>query len=328
MLLKKFALTAGIAGLALSLLCSSASAAERVLRMGFLSSQDSHFGASTTAFAQELTKRTDGRYRIELYPNSTLGGELEMIGEMQRNHLDGAFVTNAALASVIPEMGVFDIPFLFRDVNHARAVLDGPIGQEYLAIFKKKGLVALAWGENGMRHITNSKRPITGPADLKGLKIRVPQSDVMIAGFKAFGANAQPLAFPALYGALQSGEFDGQENPMALILASQFQKVQKYISLSGHVYSSAVFLLPDSTWDSIPADDRPAFVAAAQVGAKVSREAATQLERSGIEQLRRAGMTITESVNRAAFEQALQGAYAEFATKFGSETLQRIRSIQ
>ncbi len=328
MLLKKMALTAGIAGLALSLFCSGASAAERVLRMGFLSSHNSHFGAATGVFAQEIEKNTEGRYRIELYANSSLGGELEMVEEMQRNHLDGAFVSSATLAGIIPEMGVFDIPFLMRDVRHARAVLDGPIGQEYLEIFRKNGLVGLAWGENGMRHITSSKRPIIGPGDLKGLKIRVPQSDMMIAGFKAFGADAQPLAFPALYGALLSGDFDGQENPITLIMSAELGKVQKYLTLSGHVYSSAVFLLPKPIWNSIPKNDQRVFLAAAQAGAKVSREAAAEIERSGVEQLRRNGIAVTETVNRVAFEQALQGVYAESAAKFGSDVLQRIRSVQ
>jgi TRAP-type C4-dicarboxylate transport system substrate-binding protein len=114
-----------------------------------------------------------------------LGGEVEMLKAMQTGTIDMAFITGAPLPTVVPEVGVFNIPFLFRDAAHAHAALDGPIGAKALASFKSKDLVALAWGENGMRHITNSKRPIVSADDLKGLKLRLPQSEVMMAAFKA-----------------------------------------------------------------------------------------------------------------------------------------------
>jgi hypothetical protein len=162
--------------------------------MGYLFTADSQLGAGSKMLANDVARRTGGRYRIEQYPNGALGGELEMLEGVRLGHIDMAFVTNAPVASVIPEFGVFDIPFLFRDAKHAHAVLDGPLGDEYLAKFSDKGMVGLAWGENGMRHITNSKRPIKTLEDLKGLKMRVPQSEVMVAGFKALGVDAQPLA--------------------------------------------------------------------------------------------------------------------------------------
>ena len=156
-----------------------------------------------------------------------------------------AFITGAPLPNFVPDIGVFNIPFLFRNLAHAHAVLDGPIGQSYLEKFREKGLVALAWGENGMRHITNSKHEIRSPEDLKGLKLRLPQSEVMLIGFKALGADVKPLAFPQLYGALQSGQFDGQENPIATIQSSKFNQVQKYLTLTGHVYDPAILVYVD-----------------------------------------------------------------------------------
>ena len=114
-------------------------------------------------------------------------------------------------------------------------MLDGPIGQELLKKFLAQNIVALAWGENGMRHITNSKHPISAPDDLKGLKLRVPQNEAMVQGFDALGADAHPLAFPDLYGALQTQRFDAQENPIATIIASKFYQVQRYLTLSGHI---------------------------------------------------------------------------------------------
>jgi TRAP-type transport system periplasmic protein len=191
----------------------------RTLKIGYILSTDSQLGAGAKAFVDELEKRTKGLIKVEQFPNSALGGEVEMLKGVQLGTVDLAFITGAPLPNILPEVGAFNIPFLFRDAAHAHAALDGPLGQDYLQKFRTKDLVALAWGENGMRHITNSKRAVRTAEDLKGLKLRLPQSEVMLAGFKALGADVAPLAFPQLYGALQSGQFDGQENPIATILA-------------------------------------------------------------------------------------------------------------
>jgi len=165
--------------------------APKTLKLGYILSAHSQLGAGAAVFADEIAKRTEGRYQIEQYPNSALGGEVEMLKAVQLGTVDLAFITGAPLPNFLPDIGIFNIPFLFRDVSHAHAVLDGPIGQSYLSHFRDKDLVALAWGENGMRHLTNSKRPVRLPEDLEGLKLRVPQSDVMLAGFKALGVDQQ-----------------------------------------------------------------------------------------------------------------------------------------
>lgn len=306
---------------------STADAGERVLRLGYLFSQTSQLGAGAETFARDVAKRTAGAYRVELYPNGTVGGEVEMAEELRLGHLDMAFITSAPFASLIPEFGVFDIPFLFRDARHAHAVFDGPIGQDYLKKFQQKGYVALAWGENGMRHITNSKRPVAGPEDLKGLSMRVPQSDVMLRGFRAFGVKAEPLAFPALYGALQSGQFDGQENPIAVITASHFEKVQTHLTLSGHVYSWAALIVSKASWDALGPGAQKAFVEAARAGGQVSREMAGRAETEGVDALRRAGMKVVATVDRAAFERSLQDTNAAFGKAFGPEIVQQIKSV-
>ena len=142
-----------------------------------------------------------------------------------------AFVTGMGLSSVLPEAGVLNIPFLFRDIRHAHAVMDGPIGQSFAKLFAAKDMIMLAWGENGMRHITNSKLNIATPADLKGLKMRVPQSDVLLKGFQALGVDTAQLPFPQLFEALRAGKFDGEENPIATIRAAKFDQVQKFLTI-------------------------------------------------------------------------------------------------
>jgi tripartite ATP-independent transporter DctP family solute receptor len=308
-------------------LCLPAAAQEQVLRIGFLFAKDSQLGAGAKRMADDVAKQTAGRYRIEIYPNGTVGGEVEMIRDVQLGHLDIGFITSAAFGSIIPEMGVFDMSFLFRDAGHAHRTLDGPIGAEYLAKFKEQKMVALAWGENGMRHMTNSKRPITRPQDVNGLKMRVPQSPVMLSAFKAMGADAQPLAFPALYGALQTGQFDGEENPLAVIIATHFEKVQKHLTMTGHVYSWAAVVMSPQTWGPLSEADRRIFVAAAKAGGQVSREAAADAENRGVEMLKKAGMQVVTSVDRAAFEKAVQPASAEAAKQFGN-AVERIRAVK
>jgi tripartite ATP-independent transporter DctP family solute receptor len=181
----------------------------RTLRIGYLLPFESQIGAGAAAMAEEVVRRTGGRIQIKQFPDSALGGEVEMLQSVQLGTVDLAFITGAPLPNILPEAGIFNIPFLFSDLDHAHTVLDGPIGGSYLRLLSEKNLVALAWGENGLRHLTNSKRPIACPDDLKGLKLRVPQSPVMLLGFRALGADTDSLPFPQLYAALQVGMFDG-----------------------------------------------------------------------------------------------------------------------
>jgi len=300
----------------------------KTLKLGYILSPDSQLGAGGAVFADEIAKRTEGRYKIEQYPNSALGGEVEMLKAVQLGTVDLAFITGAPLPNFVPDVGVFNIPFLFRDVAHAHAVLDGPIGQSNLEKFRDKGLVALAWGENGMRHITNSKHEIRTPEDLKGLKLRLPQSDVMLAGFKALGADVSPLPFPQLYGALQSGQFDGQENPIATILSSKFNQVQKYLTLTGHVYDPAILFISIDDFDELSAGDKQSFVEAAKLAGEASRRFAAAAEVKGVSELAQAGMQVVKDVDRNKFAAAMASANPEFDRRFGSELITKIREYK
>jgi tripartite ATP-independent transporter DctP family solute receptor len=300
----------------------------KTLKLGYILSTHSQLGAGADVFAAEIKKRTAGRYQIEQYPNSALGGEVEMLKAVQLGTVDLAFITGAPLPNFVPDIGVFNIPFLFRDVNHAHAVLDGPLGQAYLAKFRAKDLVALAWGENGMRHLTNSKREIRSPGDLRGLKLRVPQSDVMLAGFKALGANVSALAFPLLYEALQSGEFDGQENPIATIQSSKFNQVQNYLTLTGHVYDPAILFMSVDSFDDLSPDDKTSFIAAAKMAGEASRQFAATAEKDGVAELAQSGMKVVADVDRAKFASAMSSANPIFAQMFGGDLIQQIRDYR
>lgn len=321
---------ASLAGLAATVLFGMPAtyAQSRTLKMGYILAQDSQLGAGSTAFAKELEAATGGRLKVEQFPNSALGGEVEMLKGVQLGSIDLAFITGAPLPNIIPEVGVFNIPFIFRDAAHAHAVLDSPIGQDYLGKFRGKDLVALSWGENGMRHITNSKRPIAGPDDLKGMKLRLPQSEVMLAGFKALGADVAPLAFPQLYDALKTGSFDGQENPIATILASKFSQVQKHLTLSGHVYDPAVIVMSVDAFDELSPADKEAVKKAAIAGAKASRVYAAEAQAKGVETLKKDGMQVVEKIDPVKFAGAMASATPEFEKKFGADLIKKIRDFK
>ena len=297
----------------------------RSLKFGYILSENSQLGAGGAVFADEIAKQTNGRYKVDQYPNSALGGEVEMLRGVRLGTIDLAFITGAPLPNFVPEVGVFNIPFLFRDLAHAHAVLDSPIGQAHLEKFREKDLIALAWGENGMRHITNSKREIRSPEDLNGLKLRLPQSDVMLAGFKALGADVSPLPFPQLYGALQSGQFDGQENPIATILSSKFVQVQKYLTPTGHVYDPAIIFMSLDMLEDLSAADKKAFVEAAKLAGEASRKFAAAAEAKGIAELSLAGMQVVKEVVREQFAASMAPAKPEFDRRFGDALIDKIR---
>jgi len=318
----------GAVGAALLLLTfanSSRADEVRVIKLGYILAPHSQLGAGADVFAAEVEKRTQGRYRIDQYPDSALGGEVEMMKGVQLGTVDMAFITGAPMPNFVPEIGVFGIPFLIRDARHAYRVLDGPLGQELLKKFEAQNIVALAWGENGMRHLTNSRHPIRVPADLRGLKLRVPQSDVMVEGFDALGADTHPLAFPEVYGALQTGRFDGQENPIATIIASKFYQVQKYLTLSGHIYDPAAFLMSKDLYGELSPADRKAFAEAARLGGLASRKFAAEAEANGIAFLQKEGMEVVTDIDKVKFADAMASAMPGFETKFGHDTIDTIR---
>ena len=191
------------AGLVLGFGIASAALAQTTMKISISTSQNSHQGVAIDTFAKEVAKRTNGRYKVETFYNGSLGGERESIEAVQLGTQELAFSSTGPVPNFVPETKILDVPFLFRDKAHARAVLDGPIGQEMLVKFDAKGFKALGWGENGFRHMTNSKRDVKAPEDLKGLKMRTMENPVHIAAYKGFGIITTPMAFPEVFTALQ-----------------------------------------------------------------------------------------------------------------------------
>jgi tripartite ATP-independent transporter DctP family solute receptor len=316
--------------LALAALTVAASAvhAQTVLKIGYATSPTSHYGVGSNVFCDEMEKGTQGRYKCEQFPSSALGGEREMIEAVQLGTQDIVNTSTGPLGNFVPEVKIVDLPFLFRDYDHARKVMDGPIGQGLQKKMEAKGLINLAWTENGFRHMTNNKRPIHSADDAKGLKIRTMENKVHMDGYKTFGILPTPMAFPELFTALQQGTVDGQENPIPVILASKFSQVQKHLSLTGHVYSPAAIILSPSVWNRLSPADKQVFVDAARKGAAAQRKKVNDDENSGIAQLRQEGMQVIEDVNGESFRKAVEPAYQNFAREFGADKIAAIRAVQ
>jgi len=322
-----FAVPAVLAA-ALAVLTGAPAAAQETLKMNISVSQNSHYGVAVDAFAREVEKRTNGRYKVQNFYSGALGAERESIEAVQLGTLDLTMTSTGPVPNFVPEVAILDIPFLFRDYAHARATLDGPIGQELLAKFPSKGIVALAWGENGFRHMTNNKRSVVLPDDLKGLKMRTMENPVHIQAYKQFGIIPTPMAFTEVFTALQQGTVDGQENPLSVISAAKFVQVQKYITLTGHVYSPALILMNKAKWDSLSAADKQAFTEAAKEAVKANRARIDDDERRVVAELKSGGMTVVEVVDKSKFQAALQPTFVEFGKKFGQDNIDKIRNYK
>jgi tripartite ATP-independent transporter DctP family solute receptor len=311
-----------------ALLTAAGAQAQTVLKIGYATTAASHYGVGSSAFCDDIDKGTQGRYKCQQFPSSALGGEREMIEAVQLGTLDLVNTSTGPLGNFVPEVKIVDIPFLFRDYDHARKVMDGPIGQDLLKAMQAKGLIGLAWTENGFRHMTNSKRAIRVADDAKGLKMRTMENKVHMDGYKTFGIQPTPMAFPELFGALQQGVVDGQENPIPVILASKFSQVQKHLSLTGHVYSPAALILSPVVWNKLSAADKTVFTEAAKKAAAAQRKKVNDDENNGIAQLEKEGMQVVRQVDGASFRKAVTPAYEQYAKEFSAAKIQAIQNIK
>ncbi len=319
---------AALAASALLMALTGAASAQTILKIGYTPAKDSHYWVGATTFCDDVEKGTAGRYKCQQFPSSALGGEREMIESVQLGTLDMVNTSTGPLGNFVPEVKIVDIPFLFRDYDHARKVMDGPIGQDLLKKMPDKGLIGLAWTENGFRHMTNNKRAINTADDARGLKVRTMENKVHMEGYKTFGLLPTPMAFPELFGALQQGTVDGQENPIPVILSSKFAQVQKHLSLTGHVYSPAALILSTKVWGKLSDAEKKLFVEAAQKAAVAQRKKVNEDENMGIAQLRKDGMQVIEKVDGESFRKAVATAYPQFAKEFGADKIAAIQAVK
>ena len=286
---------------------------------------NSHYGAGAAAIKESFERASGGRYRVNIQRNDN---EREAIESVQIGTIECSLTSTGPVGNFVAEVRALDVPFLFRDTVHARGVLDSEIGQGLLARFQPRGLTGVVWMENGFRHLTNSRREVNLPADVRGMKVRTMENQVHMRAFTALGALPTPMAFSELVPALQQGTVDGQENPIPVIVANNLNQVQRFLTLTGHVYSPAIVICNPAALARMTPADRTAFMAAARDGAKANRDRVTADEASGIEELRRRGMTVVTQVDNAAFQAALAPAAAQIEQQLDAAMLRRIREWQ
>lgn len=317
-------LTATIGGLTTVAFAMPALAATEV-SLGHTLATTSHYAVGAQAFKETLERLSDGAFNVTEYASGSLGGEREMIEGLQIGTVDIVITSTGPLGNFVPESYVLDLPFLLADYDQARCVLDSELGDELLEKVGDHNLVGLAWSENGFRHLTNNSHPITSPDDADGLRIRTMENEVHQEAFRQMGIRPTPMAFPELFTALQQGTVDGQENPITVIVATNFWEVQDYLSLTGHVYSPAIVLGSPVMLDGLSDEEREWFQAAAKASAEATREEVTRQETEGVALLEENGMAVETDIDAGPFQQAVEPAYEIYTSQYGSEMLERIQ---
>jgi tripartite ATP-independent transporter DctP family solute receptor len=282
-------------------------------------------GVAMTRFAEEIKVKTAGRYIVKIHPGGALGGDRDLLEGIQLGTIDLGVPSTSVIANFVEDLRILDIPFLFRDFDHAQHVLDGPVGKDLLGKFQAKGLVGLAFGGIGFRQLTNSVRPVTKVEDVKGMKIRTQENQVHLTVWRAIGALPTPMALPEVFTALQQGVVDGQENPIGAIINNRFGEVQKYLSITNHAFTPVAVVLSPAVYGKLSADDKAVFTAAARNAMAVCKDEVTKVEQSGKETLQKVGVTVIDKVDVASFQKALQPTFKAFSEKMDAEIIRKIQ---
>jgi tripartite ATP-independent transporter DctP family solute receptor len=299
-------------------------AAEFDLTEAHTTTPDHPYTLGMVRYAQLIRERTQGRIAVQIHHSRQLGDERQVVEGLQLGTVHLTVTSTGPLGGFVPEINVVDLPFLFRDAQHAHRVLDGEIGRNLLGKFDAVGIKGLAFWENGFRHITTSKKPIQEPTDLKGLKIRVMENKVHQAAFRQLGADATPMAWGEVFTSLQQGLLDAQENPIPIIYTFKLNEVQRFVSLTGHVYSPAPVLMGKKAWDRISTELQRIILEAALEVASYQRGLIREQEHKQIAELQAKGMVVIEHPDKAAFREAMKPVFEHYQAQFGKDLVQRI----
>jgi tripartite ATP-independent transporter DctP family solute receptor len=289
------------AGAVLLPLAAQAQAVKLTLGHGAAPGNPRHEAA--VKFAEAAKAKSAGRIEVQVAPSAQLGDDAAMVTALRTGALDMSANSQGAVANAVPEYAAFGMPFLFSNAAQAFKLLDGPLGKELADKSAEKGLMVLGWWDNGIRHMTNSKRPIAKVEDLKGLKMRTPPDTVLVDIMQSLGAEAQQIKFAELYVALQQGVVDGQENPIMNIHASKLYEVQKHLALTSHQFQMTPLLISKRTWDKLSEPDRKAVTEAAAEATALQRKLSQESEDKLLADLKSKGVQVT-TVDKPAFEKA------------------------
>ena len=258
---------------------------------------------ASVKFAEAVKSKTNGRIEVQVAPSAQLGDDAAMVTALRTGALDMSANSQGAVANAVPEYAAYGMPFMFSTPAQAFKLLDGPLGKELADKSADKGMIVLGFWDNGIRHMTNSKRPILKVEDMKGLKMRTPPDAVLVDIMQALGAEAQQIKFAELYVALQQGVVDGQENPLVNIHASKLYEVQKHLALTSHMFQMTPFLMSKRTWERLSEADRKAVQDAALEATGLQRKMAQEADDKLLAELKVKGVQVT-TVDKSIFAKA------------------------
>ena len=302
--------------------------AATVIRMGHVGYPGSLLAVANDEFAKRVNEALKGRYEVKVFHSSQLGSDEEMLKGIKVGVLE-MFQPSTVMSTVDPKFGVFEMPYLFKDREHVKRVAEDPkIKKMLFDPLPEKGLRILGMWENGFRVITNNVRPIVKPEDLKGIKLRVPSGVWRVKMFRAYGANPTPLAYSEVFAALQAGVMDGQENPFAQIYGGKFYEVQKYLSLSDHVYTPSYAIMSERFWKTLPPDVQQVLAKTAVEVGDFARKEGARMDKEILEKMQKT-LKVNE-VDKEAFVKASKPVYDDFTkeVKGGKELVDRILALR
>jgi tripartite ATP-independent transporter DctP family solute receptor len=279
-------------------------------------------------FERIVESKLPGKYDVQVYANAQLGDDVRATEGVRMGTLEAVATSASPLTGLVTEFNIFDLPFIVTSEKAADAIYDGPVGAKLGALLEPKGIKLLAYYENGFRQLTNSVREVKSPEDLKGMKVRTMQNPIHLAAWKALGANPTPMAFSEVFTAMQQKTIDGQENPIPTIYLSKFYEVQKFVSLTGHVYGPHILLINKKLFDSFPAADQKVILQAAKDSAVFQRATNRKMNAEQVDALKKAGMTVTvlSPEQLKVFQDATKSVYDEWIPKIGKDLIDEFRA--
>jgi tripartite ATP-independent transporter DctP family solute receptor len=296
----------------------------RLIRFGYGLNEQSNQGRAVKLFAEHVEKASGGKMKVRDIGAAALGPDTQMQQALIGGAQEMMVGSTATLVGITKEMALWDTPFLIGNPKEADALLDGPIGKKVMDKLPEKGLVGLVYWENGFRNLTNSKRPVAKLEDLEGIKLRVMQNNVFLDSFKTLGANAVPMPFSELFSALETKTVDGQENPYNTILSSKFYEVQKYLSITNHVYSPWIVTVSKKWWDGLSKDEQKILQDAAVASRDFERKDTREEAARALAELKGKGMQINElsPAEVARMRSKLTAINASIAANIGNDLWQ------
>jgi len=301
-----------MAGVVIALLAVNPVQAQLVLKFGHVGKPGSLFEASVEEFAKRANENLAGKAEVQVFGSSQLGKDKELLQKIKLNQVTFS-LPSSVMSSVADEFGIFEMPYIIKDREHMGKVEETLFDSVLQPAANAKGYRILALFENGFRHITNNTRPVNVPADLEGIKLRTPKGAWRVKMFQSYGANPTPMSFSEVFTALQTGVIDGQENPYAQIASAKFQEVQKYLSITGHVYTPAYVLVSEEHFSALPQDVQDILTATAKETQAYVYELAAKLETDLLAELEAGGIQVN-TADKQAFIDASKPIYEEFAS--------------